>query len=367
MPTVSRRSKRVIIALAAIAILALLWFNFVGVFVEYLWFGEVGHRQVFTKQIVSRLVLFLIGAIVPAGWCSVRSCWPTGRGRCSSRPRTPIRWRPTGLAISNRPKLITIGLSVLIGLICGLSVQSQWTTVQLYLNGTDFGTTDAQFGKDVGFYVFQLPMYQLLLSWLFVLIAIMFVVVLVVQYLYGGIRVSGPGRRITSAAALQLSLLVGLFVLVKAVQYWFDRYELLFSNRSPVFTGASYTDVHAVLPAKLILMIIAAICAIGFFVGAFVRSVKLPGIALALLVLSGVLIGGAWPLILQSVKVTPNAITLEKEYIERNIAATKLAYGIDETKVSYSSTTPHRTVIRRNCYRTPPTMCRTRGCSTRIC
>ena len=206
MPTVSRRSKRVIIALAAIAILALLWFNFVGVFVEYLWFGEVGHRQVFTTQIVSRLVLFLIGAIVSGGlvFGAIVLAYRSRPVFVPTEDADPLA--PYRLAISNRPKLITIGLSVLIGLICGLSVQSQWTTVQLYINGTDFGTTDAQFGKDVGFYVFQLPLYQLLLSWLFVLIAITFVVVLVVQYLYGGIRVSGPGRRITSAAATKPSV-----------------------------------------------------------------------------------------------------------------------------------------------------------------
>ena len=100
-------------------------------------------------------------------------------------------------------------------------------------------------------------------------------------------------------------------MLVKAVQYWFDRYELLFSDRSGMFTGASYTDVNAVLPAKIILMCIAAICAVGFVVGAFLRSVKLPAIALALLVLSSVLIGGVWPLILQQVVVNPNGITKE--------------------------------------------------------
>ena len=127
----------------------------------------------------------------------------------------------------------------------------------------------------------------------------------VVQYLFGGIRLSGPGRKITSQATLQLSLLVAAFVLLKAVQYWYDRYELLFSNRGGTFTGASYTDINAVLPAKLILMLIAAICAIGFVVGAFTRSIKLPAIALGLLVLSSVLIGGVWPLVLQQVVVNP--------------------------------------------------------------
>jgi uncharacterized protein len=337
IPTVSRRTRRLLIAVGIIAVLAILWFNFVGVFVEYLWFGEVGHREVFATQLYSRAALFLIGALVSGG-AVFGAMVLAYRSRPVFVPTDEVDpLAPYRLAISKRPKLIAIGLSAAVGLISGLSIQANWTTVQLWLNGTTFGSTDAEFGKDVGWYVFDLPMYQLVLGWLFVLVGMLFVVVAVVQYLYAGLRFSGPGRRITTAASIQLSLLVGLFVLVKAVQYWFDRYTLLFSNRSAVFTGASYTDIHAVLPAKLILMFIAAICAIGFFVGAFVRSLKLPAIAVALLVLSGVLIGGAWPLILQSIKVKPSEITLEKEYIERNIAATREAYGIGADKVKYDA------------------------------
>ena len=335
LPSMSRRAKRVIIALVSIAVLAVLWFNFIGVYVQYLWFNEVHYTNVFTTQLLSRLVLFVItgvlsGAVVFGAIVLAYRSRPVFVPTEEQDPLAPYR-----LAISSRPKLITIGISAIVGLICGLSSQSNWETVQLWLHGTEFGTVDAEFGNDVGFYVFDLPMYELVLRWLFVIIAIAFVVVLVVQYLYSGLRTSGPGRKITSAASLQLSLLVGAFVLVKAVQYWYDRYALLFSNRGSVFTGASYTDVNAVLPAKLILMFIAAICAVGFFVGAFLRSVKLPAVALALLVLSGILIGGAWPLILQSVRVNPNAITLEKPFIERNIAATRTAYSIGDDKVSY--------------------------------
>ncbi|WP_276309198.1 UPF0182 family protein [Nakamurella deserti] len=343
LPSMSRRSRRVIIALVSIAVLFVLWFNFVGIYVDYLWFSEVGFQAVFTTQLLSRIVLFLITGVL-AGLIVFGAIVLAYRSRPVFVPTDEIDpLAPYRIAISGRPKLITIGISAIVGVVCGLSAQANWDTVQLWLNGTSFGTTDAQFGNDVGFYVFDLPLYELVLGWLFVIIAVAFFVVLIVQYLYGGIRTTGPGRKITSAASLQLSLLIGAFVLVKAVQYWFDRYALLFSNRSTVFTGASYTDVNAVLPAKLILMCIAAICAVGFFVGAFLRSVKLPAVALALLVLSGVLIGGAWPLILQSVRVTPNAITLEKEYIERNIAATRSAYGIGDDKVTYVPYNPPNT------------------------
>ncbi len=335
LPTMSRRAKRVLIALVSLAVLAILWFQFVGIYVDWLWYGEVGFREVFTTQAISRIILFLIAAVVGGGLV-FGSLYVAYRSRPVFVPSNEIDpLAPYRTIVSTRPKLFLFTISGLVALICGLSAQSNWATVQLWLNGGDFGTTDPQFGNDVGFYVFTLPMIQMVLGWLFVIIAICFIAVAVVQYLFGGLRLSGPGRKITPQATLQLSLLVAAFVLLKAVQYWYDRYELLFSNRGGTFTGASYTDINAVLPAKLILMLIAAICAIGFVVGAFTRSIKLPAIALGLLVLSSVLIGGVWPLVLQQVVVNPNGINREPEYIARNIEATRTAYQIRDDQINY--------------------------------
>nr|WP_245599418.1 UPF0182 family protein [Nakamurella lactea] len=336
IPTMSKRAKRVLIAVVSLAVLAILWFQFVGIYVDFLWYGEVGFREVFTTQAISRILMFLIVGVLAGGLLLLAMLFayrsrpvfvPTGD---SNDPLAPYR-----TIISTRPRLFAIGIAAVVGIICGLSAQGQWATVQLFLNGGDFGQTDPQFGHDVGFYVFRLPMIQLVLGWAFVITALCFVAVLLVQYIYGGIRLQGAGRKVTSAATLQLSLLIGVFVLIKAVQYWFDRYSLLFSDRGGSFTGASYTDVNAVLPAKIILMVIAGICAVGFIVGAILRSVKLPAIALALLVLSSVLIGGVWPLVLQQVVVKPNGLTKEPPYITRNIEATQAAYGLTSDKVTY--------------------------------
>jgi len=337
MPTMTKRSKRVLITLVALVVLAILWFQFVGVYVDWLWFGEVGYRQVWSTQVLSRLVLFLIGGIGGGGVVFL-SLFLAYRSRPVFVPSGEVDpLSPYRTVVSSRPKTFIFAISILVGLICAFSAQGEWQTVQLWLNAQPFGQVDPQFGHDVGFYVFTLPFLQLVLGWLFAIVALSFFAVLATQYLYGGLRVSGPGRRITSQATLQLSLLVGIFVLVKAVQYWFDRYALLFSNRGVSFTGASYTDVNAVLPAKIILMVIAAICAVGFIVGAFLRSVKLPAVALALLVLSSVLIGGVWPLVLQQVVVNPNGISKEPPYIQRNLDATRSAYDIGSDVVNYKS------------------------------
>ena len=336
IPTMSKRAKRVLIAVVVLVVLAILWFQFVGLYVDFLWYGEVGIRQVFTTQAINRIVLFLVAGI-GAGGLVLLAMTLAYRSRPVFVPTRPANdpLAPYRTVVSGRPRLFAIGISALIGIICGLSAQGQWETVQLFLHGGSFGQSDPQFGHDVGFYVFRLPMIQMLLGWLFVVSALCFIAVLAVQYVFGGIRLQGAGRKVTSAATLQLSLLIGIFVLIKAVQYWFDRYNLMFSDRSGIFTGASYTDLNAVLPAKIILMVIAVICAVGFLVGAILRSVKLPAIALGLLVLSSVLIGGVWPLVLQQVVVKPNANTKEATYISRNINATQNAFKIDGNNVKY--------------------------------
>lgn len=343
LPTMSKRAKRVLIAVVALVVLVFLWFQFARYYVDLLWFREVGFARVFTTQLLSRLVMFVVAAVLGGGLAFLAMMFAY-RSRPVFVPAGPSNdpLAPYRTAIASRPRLISIAAAVAIGIICGLAMQGQWPTVQLFLHGGSFGQTDPQFGHDVGFYVFKLPMIELLLTSLFIITAICFVLVLAIQYIFGGIRLQGPGRRVTSAATLQLSLLVGFFVLVKAVQYWFDRYTLLFSNRGGIFTGASYTDVNAVLPAKIILMVIAVICAGGFIVGAVLRSVKLPAIALALMVLSSVLIGGLWPLILQQVVVKPSASQREPMYIQRSIEATQAAYGIGSETVT---TKPYNDVV----------------------
>src|SRR5262249_18010234 len=189
---------------------------------------------------------------------------------------------------------------------------------------------------DVGFYAFELPFYRLLLGWAFVIVVISFVGALVTHYLFGGLRLAGRGGQLSGSARGQLAVLAGVVVLLQALGYFLDRYGLLFSWRNPLFTGASYTDLNAVLPAKVILACIAVICAVAFFIGAVLRNLQLPAIAIALLLLSSILVGAAWPAVLEQFVVRPNANEREAPSIMRNIIATREAYGITDRQVTYS-------------------------------
>ena len=336
VPGLSRRSRLLLIAGVVLLVVLFGGSRLVDSYVNWLWFGEVGRRGVFTTVLVTRLVLFLVFAVLVAGAIG-GALLLAYRSRPVfvpvAGPDDPVaRYRTT---IMTRLRWFGLGIPVVVGVLSGLVAQSSWTTVQLWLHGTSFGTTDPVFHLDVGFYAFDLPFYRLVLDWLFVVLVLAFVANLVTHYIFGGLRLAGRGGQLTRAARVQLAALAGVFVLVKAVAYWFDRYALLSSNRNSRFTGATYTDLNAVLPAKLILLAIAVICAAAFFAGVVLRDLRVPALGLALLVFSSVVVGAAWPAVLQQFSVGPNEAQREATPIQRNIDATRQAYGIGPDNVSY--------------------------------
>ncbi|WP_433562663.1 UPF0182 family protein [Nocardia sp. CA-151230] len=337
LPSLSRRSRILLVAALVLAALLLVGPRLTDAYTNWLWFGEVGFRNVYTTVLFTRILLFLVVAVVVAViiWLALLLAY---RSRPvfvpMNGPGDPIaRYRTT---VMSRLRLFGTGIPVLIGVLSGLVAQSSWVTVQLFLHGSSFGVKDPQFHLDVGFYAFDLPFYRMVLNWLFVSVVIAFFANLVAHYVFGGLRLSGREGTLSTSARVQLAILAGLFVLLKAVAYWLDRYALLSSTRKePTFTGGSYTDINAVLPAKLILLSIAVICAIAFFAGVVLRDLRIPAMAAALLVLSSVLVGAVWPLLVEQFSVRPNAATKEQAYIERNIEATRQAYGLTQDKVQY--------------------------------
>ncbi|TQM38568.1 UPF0182 family protein [Pseudonocardia cypriaca] len=337
-PTLTRRTRILLVVAGLLVLLLLGGSRLINFYVDWLWFGEVGYRGVFATVLFTQIVQFLVGALLIGGLVAL-SLWVAYRTRPVfvpvSGPEDPIaRYRTV---IIQRLRLFGIGIPVVIGVIAGLAAQGDWQTVQQFLNSTPFGITDPEFGIDISFYAFQLPFLRYVLDWMFVAVAIAFVVSLITHYIFGGIRLTGRAGQVSSAARAQLAILAGVFVLLKAGAYYLDRYELLFSNRSPLFTGATYTDLNAVMPAKLILLFISIICAAAFFAAVFRRNLQLPAIATVLLVLSSVLIGAAWPQVLQQFSVAPNAQQREALSIERNIKATRDAFGLNNiNEILYS-------------------------------
>jgi len=339
MPKLTRRSRVLIGIAAAIVLLLLFGPRFIDTYVNWLWFGELRFRSVFTTVLFTRVAVFVVvalvvGAIVFAGLALAYRTRPVFVP--ATGPNDPVaRYRTTVLA---RLRLFGVVLPAVVGIFAGLIAQSQstWMRVQLFLHGGSFGVTDPQFGKDLGFYAFELPFYRTVLFILFSAVFLAFIANLLAHYVFGGIRLTGRAGVLSRAARIQLVVLVGVLVLLKVFAYWLDRYELLSHTRSgKPFTGAGYTDINAVLPAKLILMAIALICAVAVFSALVLRDLRIPAIGLALLVLSSLIVGAAWPMVVEQFSVKPNAAQKESEYIKRSIIATRQAYGLTDQTVTY--------------------------------
>jgi uncharacterized membrane protein (UPF0182 family) len=305
-----------------------------GLWTDLLWFQSVNHTQTFAVTFGTKWVLFLIAALFMTIVVGVNA-WLAYRLRPADSAAGP---RPTGpeayrLLVDPHRRPVLAVLLGLIGLISGLSAAGSWRTWLLFANRTSFGRTDPQFHLDISFFVFDYPFIRLVLSYLFAAVLLSLVVAAAAHYLYGGLVPQRRGDRATNAARTQLFVLAGLFVLLKGVAYWVDRYAIDFSQRGVVRTGASYTDVNAILPAKTVLAVIAVICGALFLIGAARHRSMLPAIGLGLLVLSAIILGGVYPAIIQQFVVKPNELSKESPFLKKEIASTRTAWGVSGVQV----------------------------------
>ncbi len=221
----------------------------------------------------------------------------------------------------------------LCGVVAGLTAQGQWQVWLQYANSTPFGKADAEFGKDYSFYMFEYPFFRYVLGVAFTAVVLSLVGAVFLHWLYGGVRLQGAGERMSDRARLHIWSLLAAFLLLKAYAYYLDRYGLVFSSSDITgVDGASYADIHYLLPAKNILLLIAVFVAVMFVIAIWVRNAMLPVVAIALLGVSAVLAGGIVPFVADQVYVKPNAAQLESNYIQRNIEATRYSYGIAGVK-----------------------------------
>ncbi|MEO6701874.1 MAG: UPF0182 family protein [Jatrophihabitantaceae bacterium] len=325
---VSRRGKIVIGVLVALFVLLSALGSLVQVYANWLWFGEVGYRKVFSTILVTRIVLFLIVGLVLTVIIGA-NVYLAYRMRPPFRPISQEqenleRYR---VALEPRKKLIFLALVVIVFISAGMSGQSSWKTWQLWRNGASFGISDSQFHRDISFFAWDYPFYRMVLGLAFNAVIFSLLLSLAVHYIFGAFRIATPGPKLTISARRHVTLLVFFFILLKAGAYWLDRYGLMFSSRGKV-TGASYTDVNASLPAKTILFWIAVLIALAVLASLWLKSAQIPVISFVVLLVLSIGINGIYPAIVQQVTVKPNASDKESTYISRNIQATRQAYGI---------------------------------------
>ena len=296
------------------------------------WFDAGGYRQVFTTLLGTRLGLgfafgLLLAALIAVNLLVARRLRPF---YIPSTPQQAQIQRYRELADPYLPWLIA-GVAAVFGFTSGVAVSAQWESFLLWLNGGTVGTTDALFGVDLGFYLFDLPFLSFVQTWLFTSLILTTMLTAGAHYLLGGIRPEAEGEKVLPSVKTHLAILVAAILAVRGWGYWLDRYQLLYSERARV-TGAAYTDVNAELPALYLLLGVTAIAIVLVLLSIRQRGFLLPGAALALLVVASIILQGAYPAAIQRLRVAPQELAREELFIERNLEATRAAFALDDVE-----------------------------------
>jgi uncharacterized protein len=301
------------------------------VLTDYWWFQARDYTEVFTTVLSTRVLLgavfgLALAVLVAANLLVARKVRPFF---VPSSPQQAQIQRYREMADPYLPWLIA-AIAVVFGLTSGLAVSANWESFLLFRNSIEVGTADPTFGVDVGFYLFELPFWSFVQTWLFTALVLATLLSAGAHYLLGGIRPEAE-EKLTPAARVHLFvLLIGLLA-VRGWGYWLDRYSLNYSPRGTV-TGASYTDVNAELPA-LYLLIVATVFAIAMVAFALRRGgFLLPGAAVGLLIVASIILQGAYPAAIQRLQVDPQELSRETPFIAHNLEATTTAYGLADVE-----------------------------------
>ena len=308
-------------------------------FTDYLWFDALGFSQIFLTIFKSKIILFFIGALVFLSFSSF-NLWIASKLN-----------KIKGF-MSFKVKSIIL---LIISFIVGISVSSNWLVVLQYINQFPFNLKDPIFLRDVGFYVFSLPLF--LIVWKFIMISVVITIFLVILHYLQSIKfdfgitdihtgqVSGNSMSVKKIfdgfkknSIIHLSVLGSLLFILLAVRHYLSRFSIMYSEAG-IVVGAGYTDVVAYLPIVKLLMILAIVIAALFIVWVFYFS-KNPKLKKRHILMYGLIIyflfafvGSVFiPGLVQSLKVEPNEINLEKPYIENNIKFTRIAYGLSDVE-----------------------------------
>ncbi|MEJ7764689.1 MAG: UPF0182 family protein, partial [Acidimicrobiales bacterium] len=228
---------------------------------------------------------------------------------------------------------VRLAAAATLALLLAGGVGGRWEQFLLFRNSVPFGTKDPQFQRDISFYVFDLPFRTFVVNWLLFALILTTVVTSAFHYLNGGIRLQVAQQRgATPQVKAHISVLLAGVAFVKAYSYWLERFELVYSDRG-FAQGAFYTDVKARLPALGLLTLISVAAGLLLLANIWRRGFALPAVSTGLWLFVTVLVGSAYPAVIQQFKVKPAENRLETPYIQRNIDATRAAFGLSDVEV----------------------------------
>src|SRR2546425_9850235 len=322
------RPQPILLLLLLLLVLGLLA-QVVPLYTDWLWFVEVGYSEVFVKTLSLRGSLFAVLAI---GCLIVLSATLTFAARTAA---PDVIWEledqlglPGRVVIEPLIRRFLPIVLALIALASGMRATVHWETVSGYFNATPFGPTDPLFGHDLAVFVFVLPFWRLLHGWASTLVVAAILLTLAVYVLQRSLVLTTRGPRLAAGARTHLLVLGALALGLKAIGFWLDRFDLVFSPRGIVF-GAAYSDIYASLPVLGALAVFAVLCGVACLAQIARSGLRLVAGGLIALTLVWVLGLRIYPALLQRFRVTPNELSAERPFIEHNIRMTRQAYGLD--------------------------------------
>ena len=311
-----------------------------GLYTDSLWFSSVGYHNVFSTLLVIKLGLFgVFGAIFFAIlWVNLVVCDRiAGHDIVLAQEDELVRrYQQYVRPYAGR---IYVALAFVLALIGASGTIGQWNNWILFRHGGNFGVTDPQFHKDIGFYVFDLPFLTFVVDWTLAILIVTLAVSLVFHYFNGGIQPQRGLPRVRPPVKAHISVLLALIALDKAAGYVLQRWSLVNAQDGYV-NGAGYTDVHARLPAETLLVYVSIFAAAILLFNIRRQGWTLPVLAVGIWAFVALVVGIIYPALLQALKVTPAQSSLEAPYIQRNITATRDAYNLNHVAVhSFPATT----------------------------
>lgn len=326
----SRRLSPLAITIILVVALIIAFLAVSSVMTEVMWFNQLGYLPVFATQWIAAGAMFIVGFLAMS--------IPVFMAIDIAYRKRPVYARLTAQldryqeVVEPLRRLVKWLLPAVLGIFAGIAAASNWRTVLLWWNSAPSGEKDAQFGFDISFFLFDLPLWQSVTGFVSAVVLISLLVGVATSYLYGGISFTEREFRISKSTRIQTAILAGLYLVIQAVSLWLDQYATVTSTDGYA-TGAMYSSVHATIPGKQILAGIAAMIAILFLITAFTGKWRIPVIGTALLIVSSLVLGVGYPWAIQQFRVVPDEQSMESEYISRNIDATRKAYGLDEVKI----------------------------------
>ena len=315
--------------------------------VDWAWFSTIGFAGVFWTVVVTKVGLFIavftisalllwVNGTLALGFASVR------RLRLSAPPAPGF---PTAQALPETPselfelvsrllpwRWLILAAALVIGALVATGETGKWDLILRFIYQVPYGQNDPLFDKDIGFYLFSLPVYAALKNWMLLILFLSSVMAGAVYLVHGAIDLDRSPWRLSPAVITHGSALLGLFFAVKAWSYALDRYLLLY-NDNGVVVGAGYTDVHVGLPVLWLLICLAAAAAVVAGANMRLRTYRLPIAAAVLVFGSSLVFSELFPGVFERFFVKPSELQLEAPYIQRNIALTREAYNLRQIVV----------------------------------